>query len=129
MSFRLFCCFFAVPNTPPEGEEGSDIHEASLESADSLSDPVMSSMDASPVAPVDGTFPTERSLTRMMRAARAEGIELVRLEQTPAGSFAEDPTHRSVILDDGQKQRWLRRNARLFGFVSTSDPWIWKCGL
>ena len=79
--------------------------------------------------PVDGTFPTERSLTRMIRAARAEGIELTRMEETPAGSRPDDPTHRSVVLDDGQMQRWLRRNARLFGFVPTNDPWIWKCGL
>jgi peptidoglycan hydrolase-like protein with peptidoglycan-binding domain len=87
------------------------------------------SREVVPSPPVDGTFPTERSLTRMIRAARAEGIELTRMKETPAGSRPDDPTHRSVILDDGQKQRWLRRNARLFGFVSTNDPWIWKCGL
>ena len=125
----------ALQGDPPEPLEPSldedRVEEgaapASLEASPGDVDPPW--LEPPEEAPEDGSFPTERSLTRMVRAARAEGIELVRLDRAPSGAVADDPTHRSVILEDGQKQRWLRRNARLFGFVPTSDPWIWKCGL
>jgi peptidoglycan hydrolase-like protein with peptidoglycan-binding domain len=125
----------ALQGDPPDPiEPQEDGEEAAFRSPDSLEDGSQEvELPLSEVEPVpslaDGTFPTERSLTRMVRAARAEGIVLTRLEHTPEGAYADDPTHRSVILSDGQKQRWLRRNARLFGFVSTPDPWIWKCSL
>ena len=87
---------------------------------------------------------------RMIRTARADGVEITLLDgyrdvrrqrevfdQTPphaVGLCTQNPGHndhgtgRALDLDDGRKYRWLRRNARLFGFSAPSkaEPWHWQ---